>query len=166
MESENNTSSTPLILIGLIATLVVVGLLIALNKPQLKQASSAHHRAELLGVLTAIKHVNEKVLPINSEKGHADVVLEGIAVPLFNGKLRATEIGLKLGLDAAYHSIQNHHTTFDYWNMLGRPSKANQPKQILLQHKDAPDNCHLIYIEAGTINAPQAEQYIVVDRGC
>ena len=166
MEPEQTSSNTPLIMIGVISTLVVVGLLIALNKPQLQQASTAHHRAELLGVLTAIKHINEQLLPKDAATGKTDVLIEGVAIPLLNGRLRATEGSLKRGLDVAYRSIQTEHTPFDYWNMLGRPSNANEPMQIQLQHKDAPEGCHIIYIEAGTIEIPKDEQYVLVDKGC
>lgn len=166
MEQEQNSPHTPLIMIAVIVTLVVVGLLIALNRPQLQQANSIYHKAELMGLLTVLRHVNEQVLPKYSSEGESDVLIEGIAVPLLNGKLRATTGSLERGFDVVYLSKQTHHTAIDFWNMIGRPSKANEPKQIQLQHKEAPMNCHIIYVEAGTSELPMAEQYIVVDDGC
>ncbi|MBM7074320.1 hypothetical protein JQC92_20220 [Shewanella sp. 202IG2-18] len=166
MDQDNQSSNTPIMMIAIIATLVVIGLLIALNKPALEQATTKHHQSELLGLLTAIKHVNQQVLPMHNSEGEADVLIDGVAVPLFNGKLRATSSSLERGLDVAYRSIQTHHTAFDYWNMIGQPSKSNEPRKIQLQHKEAPANCHIIYVEAGTLEQPNAEQYILNDKGC
>ncbi len=166
MEQENNSSNTPIMMIAVISTLVVIGLLVALNKPKLQQVNSMHHKDELLGILTAMKHVNDNVLPMHDTEGESDVLIDGVAIPLFNGKLRATSNSLESGLDVAYRAVQTHHTAFDSWNMVGQPSKANEPRRIKLQHTAAPVTCHIIYVEAGTLKQPTAEKYIVMDEGC
>ncbi|MCL1077987.1 hypothetical protein L2734_07330 [Parashewanella spongiae] len=151
-----------------IATIVVVMLLVTIKKNSIQNLQSQERKDALQGVLVAIKHVNDRVLPQQNAlaSGIQERSIEGIPITMMNGQLRANRTALSNGLDLAYIVSRTHHSTFQNWQVLDVPHHISHPVKVKIQQFQAPDNCHLIYSEAGVADKKQGVKYLVIDHGC
>ncbi len=168
MRKHHGMTSSNMVLSIFIATIIVVMLLVTIKKSSIQDLKSEKRKAALRGVLVAIKHVNEQVL-MPSEMlttGIQQRSIKDIPIALMNGQLRANKTALNNGLDLAYIASKTHDSTFLDWQILNVPHHISHPVRVKIQQFQSPDNCHLMYSEAGIVEKKQQVQYQVVEHGC
>ncbi len=163
------TQSKLLTAIIVIASIVLV-IFIVSKVPETKTLINDSHKSSIRALSVAIEHanqlVNEQALKDGATEGNADISVNDMSVDILNGYMRATRSALENGLDVTFDAKDTIHSAVANWDMDIISATANQPGQVRVFMLNSPENCYLMYTEAGTIEKPAVATHIIVDKGC
>ncbi len=127
----------------------------------------SHDISKLNAMRVAIDNVN-KSLPSGHSAIRGDSIrfINGHQVELLNGKLRASHKSIRQGLDGAYLARETNVSALSGWRVIETQSDPAQSRSVKIFAHTAPDNCFLVYTEAGTAAAPKPVKSDIIDHGC
>ncbi|MGB0895449.1 MAG: hypothetical protein ACPGUD_13690 [Parashewanella sp.] len=128
------------------------------RKQTLNSLKVAIHRAN--------ERVHQRAQNENADYGSAEIEMNGVQVGVLNGYLKATQIDIDNGMDLLFDAKDSTHSASSAWVIDEQEALLEEPAQVIVHQSEAPDNCFLMYTEAGVINQPAPATSIVVDSGC
>ena len=127
----------------------------------------SHDVSQLNAMRVAINNVNHSLLPNHFEmQGDSVRYINGHQVALLNGKLRASRESIRQGLDSAYLASETNVSALRGWKVIEMQSDKQHSRSVQIFAHAAPDNCFLVYTEAGTSSQARAAKLDVIDHGC
>ena len=127
----------------------------------------SHDISKLNSMRVAIDNVNKSLLPNHFEmQGDSVRFINGHQVNLLNGKLRASRESIRQGLDGAFLAKETNVSALRGWRVIEMQSASDQSRSVQIFAHAAPDNCFLVYTEAGTVSNPEPAKLDVIDHGC
>ncbi|MCL1077988.1 hypothetical protein D5R81_09055 [Parashewanella spongiae] len=170
MNNQQGMAQSKLLTYIIVIIAVILLIFIVSRVPETKTLINNNHKSSIQSLSVAIEQANklvhEQALKNGAAVGVADISVNDISINMLNGSMRATRSALENGLDVTFDAKDTIHSAVADWDMDIISATETQPGQVKVFAPGAPENCYLVYTEAGTEAKPATATHVVIDKGC